>query len=251
MNRNKITVAIVAVVLLSAVGASRWLFPKAVATQRVRVSGKASEKNASARHTQRAAVQTNSVTTLAKGSNSVANAAGAKAAGNTGVQKQEQVLMANMHELLDKEDEAGALQLARKLLTSEDTDVRGDVVSVLGWIGLKALPELSKMITDPDSEVAGSAIEQWKNAVREMPEEDAKAEVLMAGLSVIEDQEERESCLMEFNELADQLAVRSMVKLIQSGNPAVVPLAREHYESVTGEKYSSPEAAEKWIKQNK
>lgn len=169
---------------------------------------------------------------------------------NGAPQTAEQAMVVKMHDFLDAGDEVSALQLARTLKAADDATVRAGVVEVLGWIGVKALPTLSELMADPDPDVAKAAIEQWKRAVDEIADEAMKADMLVAGMSVITDQEELESCVMEFDQLPNALSVRGMVRLIQSGNPRASEVAREHYEFATGEAYRSPEAAEKWIKEN-
>lgn len=193
--------------------------------------------------------QTNGVLAQVAGTHVLAAPVNAGATNET-VRTADQKMMAEMHDLLDVENENGALQAARKLMTSEDVGVRGDVVEVLGWIGVKALPELSQLIADSDPDVAGAAIEQWKRAVNGVADKSVKAALLIEGMLVIKKQEDLESCAVEFSDLPDDLTVRSMVKLIQSGNSILSEVARSHYEFVTGEAYVSPQLAEKWIKQN-
>ena len=194
---------------------------------------------------------TNGVLTQFSGTNAVRGRASAGGARTNGVpQTAEQAMVVKMHDFLDAGDEASALQLARTLKAADDATVRASVVEVLGWIGVKALPTLSELMADPDPDVAKAAIEQWKRAVDEIADEAMKADMLVAGMSVITDQEELESCVMEFDQLPNALSVRGMVRLIQSDNPRASEVAREHYEFATGEAYRSPEAAEKWIKEN-
>ena len=213
---------------------------KSALTQRAQTNGVLAN---SAALTQRA--QTNGV--LAKG-RSAPVIEGVNT--NQTVSAADQKIMTEMHDLLDVDNQSGALQAARKLMASENASVRSDVVEVLGWIGVKALPELSQLIVDGDPDVARDAIEQWKRAVKGVADEAVKADVLIAGMLVIKKQDELESCAMEFSDLPNDLTVRSMVKLIQSGNPIASEVARAHYEFVTSEAYVSPQLAEKWIKQN-
>ncbi len=155
-----------------------------------------------------------------------------------------------MRERLEQEDQKGALQLARQLVEAKDAEVRSEVVGVLGWIGVKALPELSKMLGDRDPAVAQDAFEQWKTGVDEIQDDAAKGQVLVAGMLAMKDQTELESSVMEFNDLPDPVAVRSLVTIIQSQNVAASEVAREHYEFVTGEPFTNVEASESWIKNN-
>lgn len=155
-----------------------------------------------------------------------------------------------MQKLLDDGDESGAQTVARQLMGSEYSEVRRDVIAVFGWVGVKALPDLSRMLADPDPDVARDAFEHWKRAVSEVADDASKAELLTAGMSVLASQSDLEACVMEFDSLPDALAVRGLVTLIQSENRVASEVAREHFEFVTGEPYVSPTASEAWIKKS-
>jgi hypothetical protein len=155
-----------------------------------------------------------------------------------------------MRALLDSGDEKGALKIARRLLDSEDADVRSRVLIVLGWIGLKALPELTQMLADKDDSVASDAFTQWKMAFEEIQEDDAKAELLVAAMGSMRHQEDMESLVMSVDQLKEDLAVAALVGIIQGENKVAGEVAREHYAFVTQSDYTTPEAAAQWIQEN-
>ncbi|HOE61797.1 MAG TPA: HEAT repeat domain-containing protein [Kiritimatiellia bacterium] len=163
----------------------------------------------------------------------------------------EQKLAATMEERLDNGDERGALELARQLLKAESSEVRSDVVTTLGWIGVKALPELSVMLGDADSEVSEEALQQWIMAIEEIEDPHAKAQMLALAMRSTRDEDTLQSIAMEFNGLPEDVVLRSLQTIIQGQkNGPAVDVAREEYESITGEEYSTPEALEKYILEN-
>lgn len=173
------------------------------------------------------------------------------ASGQTAVQTADQKAAEKMRELLDSDKEEQALALARELMKSGDAGVRSEAIVVFGWIGVKALPELSALLSDQVGTVAEEAFQHWQNAVDEISDDTLKSQVLVAGMSAMSDQDSLESTVMAFDKLPEDMAVRSLVSLIQSENARAAGVAREHYEFVTSETYSTPQAAEAWIKANR
>lgn len=157
-----------------------------------------------------------------------------------------------MEERVDSEDFTAALKIARQLMRSKDEEVRSRVVSSLGWIGIKALPELSEMLADENEDIAAEAFQQWKEMVDEVADEAMKGSLIVAGMTNpnMKNQGDLEACVMEFDSLRDDIAVRGLVSIIQSSNPVASEVARDHYTFVTGTDYTTPEEAEKWISEN-
>ena len=162
----------------------------------------------------------------------------------------DQVAARKMNDFLDSESEQDALVVARQLMKSVDAEVRRDVVATLSWIGIKALPELSVMMNDKDTEVAQAAYTHWRQVLKEITEDSLKGEILVAGLLKFKKQDQLEDAVMAFTEVPDEIAIRCLVQLIQSDNPVASEVAREHYAFVTGDAYTTPQAAEIWIKGN-
>jgi hypothetical protein len=162
----------------------------------------------------------------------------------------EQKLAVAMEERLDTGDEQGALELARQLLKAGSSEVRSDVVAALGWIGVKALPELSSMLGDADGDVSEEALQQWMMAVDEIEDDAAKAQMLTLAMGFTRDEDMLQSIAMEFNGLREDVVLRSLQSVIQGQNGPATDVAREEYESITGEAYSTPEALEKYIREN-
>ena len=155
-----------------------------------------------------------------------------------------------MEERLEEDDFAAALAIGRKLMRSKDPAVRSQVVTAFGWIGIKALPELSTMLADESKEIAAEAFQKWKESVDEVADEAMKSQLLVVGMQALSGEDELESCVMEFDNLPEDLAVRGLVTVIQSQNPIASEVAKDHYDFVTGEEYSTPAAAETWIEKN-
>ena len=162
----------------------------------------------------------------------------------------DQKILKEIEELVDNDNVTEALKKIETVIDSPAPDVRRDIVELCGWIGVKALPTLSRMLGDEDSEVNAEAFENWEFQLEEITDEYLKAEVLTAGIKLINSQEAAESAIMHFESVPDDAAVLGLVSIIEEGTSVASEVAYEHYEFVTDEKYTSPEAAERWIIEN-
>lgn len=165
----------------------------------------------------------------------------------------EEALVQQMEELLlDAEDHAGALRLARQLMRSQDPEVRSEVVDTLDWIGLKALPELTSMLADSDPEVAMAALSAWLDALDDVESPLARAELLNEAIPLVRNEDDLQELLIATTDLPDGLLVRMYIDILErtADNPVVNEAIREEYEATTGDPFISREAAERWILAN-
>ena len=136
-------------------------------------------------------------------------------------------------------------------LDDEDVEaVRRLAVEALEWFGEKALGDLTPFLADADGDVKEAAMGAVEQALAQMEDERAKIAYVEAVASV------PGACTADGLEmLAGQLrgvddeaaAVAAAARVIASGaDPAAVAAMREVYEFLTGEAYTTPEAAERW-----
>lgn len=160
------------------------------------------------------------------------------------VETADQLAAQAMRDKLDNEDTAGALAMARGLMKSGEAEVRSEVVSVLGWVGAKALPELGAMTGDQDADVAQEAYDQWLQALQEVEDDALKAQLLADGLQRQKDQDKVEELFIQFDQMPDYIALPAVVGLIGSSNPVVSEKAREVYKELTDKDYTTPAEAQ-------
>ena len=157
-------------------------------------------------------------------------------------------LLEKIGKALDDEDLAAARALSSDALGSENASVRQAMVDALGWFGVKALPELTPFLADPDEDVRESAMNEWSVAVSEIEEDGAKAEVVEMAMYVLTDEDALESISGEYIGMDEKLAVESILRIIEvEGSEAGVAKAKETYEFVTGDEFVDRATAEKWI----
>lgn len=151
---------------------------------------------------------------------------------------------------LDKEDLAALLAVLPDASKSPNAEVRNEMVDALGWFGEEAMLELLPFMADRDEDVAQSALDSWTTSLSEIEDEKEKATLIESAMLVIRDEDGLESMVMELDDCDELVAMQTVINLIESHNPKAVRVAREHYEFMTGDEYTSLEAAEKWMYEN-
>lgn len=156
-------------------------------------------------------------------------------------------ILTQIDELLADDNEFKAVDLARSIMGDPDPAIRSEAVVVFAWAGIKGLADLSKMLADPDAGVAREACDAWESALDDITDEGDKAQILTAGIKIMNDEASAESAIMEFDSMDVEMAIPAIVDIIQFGTPVASGVAREHYEFFTSEVYTTPDAATKWV----
>lgn len=160
----------------------------------------------------------------------------------------ERQLKEAIEEALDKEDFAMARGLSAKAAAAESTEVRQAMVDTLGWFGVKALPELTPFLADPDEDVRDSAMNEWSMAVSEIEDDAEKLGVVELAMHVLSDEDALEDISGEYIGVDEKLAVESLLRIIEAeGSAKGVEKAKETYEFVTGDEFVDRATAEKWL----
>lgn len=164
---------------------------------------------------------------------------------------------------LDDEDFAAVRAAAAAAYRSANAEVRQQAVDALGWFGEKALPELTPMMADADSDVAQSACDAWESGLSEMESAFDRVKVAQMALMVISDPDALTMIGSQFSNAATELidgaddaaADKYRVQVLQGivdimgdeSNLERAKAAREIYESVTGHEWISVGEAEKYL----
>lgn len=151
---------------------------------------------------------------------------------------------------LDQEDLAALLKVLPEASKSSNVEVRTEMVEALGWFGEEAMLELLPFMADRDEDVAQSAMDSWTTALSEIDNEQEKATLIESAMLAVRDEDSLDSMVMELSDCDDLVAMQTVINLIESPNRKAARAAREHYEFMTGEEYTTLEAAEKWMCEN-
>lgn len=181
---------------------------------------------------------------------------------------EEQALADSFDEVVAENDLRAIVKASKKLAASTNAQLRAQVVSALGFFGKDALAELTPFMADADKEVAESAIGQVELAIQGI-EDHADAFLLsasyantftdnedaftmltgimsMSALQVVEPDDSDDPASVEKARRNRAEIVQSLEALMQKGGKAAEH-ARDVFETVTGEAWSGPEAADAWV----
>ena len=165
-----------------------------------------------------------------------------------GLSPAERALKDAIEKALDDEDIVAARTLAAQAMIASNTEIREAMVNTLGWFGVKALPELTPFLADPDEDVRDSAMNEWSVAVSEIEDEAEKLGVVELAMHVLTNEDALEDISGEYIGTDEKLAVESLLRVIEAGGSENgIAKAKETYEFVTGEEFVDRAAAEKWL----
>ena len=165
--------------------------------------------------------------------------------------EKEQVLMRQALAVVENDDLDAARELAEKAAGSGNAELRGMVVDALSWFGQNALVELTEYMSDPDEGVAEEARSSWMRALQEIEDDGLKAGVVELTLNKLKNKDVLEDVANELVGMDELAAVQVLANVIvDSENTKAVSAAKEAYNSITGDDWSSVDAAEAWLQEN-
>lgn len=180
---------------------------------------------------------------------------------------EEQRLSDAVQAALDADDFEGVVKSAREALASSREEIREEAVDALGWFGEKAIAELTKALSDKSESVADSARSHIETALTGMYDQEQAFMLAASYLAAFSDNKDAVTMLSgvmtsaatqlidpddpdsiedvakaKQNRLGIVEHLEDLMKLGESGSA----VAKEVYEEVSGEAWSSPEDAVKW-----
>ena len=160
----------------------------------------------------------------------------------------ERALAERIEKALDDENLEAAIACADAAQKCGVVEIRQAMVDTLGWFGEKALPELMPFMADADEDVRESAKDEWSMALSSIEDEGVKIGIVELAMGVLTDEDTLEDISGEYIGIDEKLAVESLSRIIVGGRSKEgVAKAKETYEFVTGEEWTSKEDAERWI----
>lgn len=163
--------------------------------------------------------------------------------------EEEEKLVDDIHDALNDEDVELAIELAKLAVKSKNTEVRSEMVDTLRWFGDKVMPELLMFIDDPDEGVKMDATAAYQQAIYDIENDEDKAKIIEISMCNLNDADALEEIASELIGMDDLLAVQTLINVIDGESKTGRRIAKETYETVTGEEYTTFEAAEAWIRE--
>lgn len=145
---------------------------------------------------------------------------------------------------LDDNDLDATRAAAMKAQSSSSPEVRQHAVEALGWFGKDALVELTPFLHDQDPEVAQAAFDAWDSAVDMMEDEAGRVKIAGMAMKTLTNKDSLSCVAAKLYAAENQKAsVDAIIDVIQHGNEQSAQVAKETYESITGEEWKGPAAA--------
>ncbi len=160
--------------------------------------------------------------------------------------------MRAIEKAMDEEDVEQLRRILPEASVSTNDEIRSDLVDALGWFGTKTMTELLPFMADPNADIREDAIDYWTTALSDISGDRMRASVVESAMMVVTDEDALETMTTELTDMDEHLALQVIVNVIESGKaPAVsVAAAREEYEFITGDEYTTLEAANAWMEEN-
>lgn len=157
-----------------------------------------------------------------------------------------------MRAALDGGDVGEALAGARRLMRSEERDIRSEALTVLTWLGKRAMPELAEMMRDADGDLAQEALSGWEQGFDELKYDFERSRHLLAAVSNLTDRAMLDAVMMKITGLEETSALPLLQEVILScrGLPASI-CAKEMFEHLSGEPWSSTNRTSTLIQKSK
>lgn len=155
----------------------------------------------------------------------------------------------HIQDALDNEDFEGVKAMVDAALQSDSAEVRQHAVDALGWFDQKAIADLTKFLSDKDPDVAQSAFNHWDSAIDMVENESFKLSVAKEAMKSLKDPDMLENVATKLKSADDEpAAVDAIMDILRSvkADSAAATSAKEAYEFVTGEEFTSVGAAALW-----
>lgn len=162
----------------------------------------------------------------------------------------DQKIMAAADAAIDEDDVEMARSLAGKALASDNKELKELVVDALGWFGEATMSELTPFMSDPDEEIAEKAASHWKDALQEISDDGMKAGVVELSLTALKNKDLLEDVANELIGIDELAALQVIANVMERGDGSAAEALRDVYDSITGEKWTGIDAAEKWLQEN-
>lgn len=181
---------------------------------------------------------------------SESRADGAELADGGVLSEADQRLVDEIQSALDEEKFDAVKELAEKLVGHPVAAVRQQAVEALGWFGEKALEDLTPFLADADDDVRSFAMMAVDQALTQMEDDRAKLRYIESLFQIrnVCDEDGLAMLAGQVKGVSDETAaVAAAVRVIETGKDArAVREMKEVYEFLTGEPYTTPEAAAQW-----
>lgn len=164
---------------------------------------------------------------------------------------EERQMLDELNEAMCEDDLETVSFAAEEFAKHPNPVMRRAAVEAISWFGDKGLADMAVFLVDGDEEVAELAKERWSLGVQEVEDDQEKATLAKLGMLYVTDEDSLSTFMGDLTTVDDDLKVMQvLVDLIEEGTPESAAAAREQYEWMTGDEYTTVDAADFWLQEN-
>ena len=164
---------------------------------------------------------------------------------------EERQMLDELNEAMCEDDLETVSFAAEEFAKHPNPVMRRAAVEAISWFGDKGLADMAVFLVDGDEEVAELAKERWSLGVQEVEDDQEKATLAKLGMLYVTDEDSLTTFMGDLTTVDDDLKVMQvLVDLIEEGTPESAAVAREQYEWMTGDEYTTVDAADSWLQEN-
>ena len=140
------------------------------------------------------------------------------------------------------------VNLMQEAMNCDSPTVRSAIVGGLAGVGIEGMDALSEFLLDSDPDVAQQALDEFDTLLSEVEDEPAKIALCEKTMNFLRDEDAIRYIAVDLNGCDNQAAaVEALVRIIGGTNAKAAAVAKESYEFITEEEFTTAEAAKKWI----
>ena len=130
----------------------------------------------------------------------------------------------------DHDDPSSLESLFAQASVSTDAAVRLSLAHTLAWFGVRSLPRLARLLTDPDPGVRHAALNQWRLILLEVPDEERRARAIEIAAAELSDATALKEIFAEYGGINAATAKDSLARIVSGGNAPAVSAAKARLE---------------------
>lgn len=148
------------------------------------------------------------------------------------------------------DDMTNTLASAIEAAGSRNRELRAKAVEYAAWYGKDGMEALMLYMADPDEEIAEDARAAWVEGLQDIDDDDERAMMVAPLSKVLTDPDTIGGMLMSLNDLPNIAQMQVLIDIMDTGTDAAYEIAFDHYAFITGEEFTTVEAAQKWLDEN-
>ena len=160
------------------------------------------------------------------------------------------LLQTLMETAADKGNRKAIRDLAEKYKANPDPAARMECVEALFSVDREGILPLTDFVNDPDEEVAQRATDILETQLEVVEDAFLRTELVGKVAMAVKNEDSIRNVMSRLENVPPHYAVRKIIDIVnlEKAHPAAAKIAKEEYETITGEKFRSAKDAHRWAR---